>query len=152
MNFYSRSPLSETGIIFGVYFSPFLIQMSGRLHRVDLSKNTLVLPLWNWLLRVFENGHFTMGPLMTWHMIWGQGWWYHPTPILYIYSLGHFLTTKGALIDGDGYPPKNPKKGSKKVLKSDKNWSKLRSKNGQNWWFLMAKSSFSSKSLKSHSN
>jgi len=23
------------------------------------------------------------------------------TPILYIYSLGHFLTTKGALIDGD---------------------------------------------------
>jgi len=36
---------------------------------------------------------------------------------LYIYSLRHFLTTKGALIDGDGYPPKNPKKGSKKVTK-----------------------------------
>ena len=33
---------------------------------------------------------------------------------MYIYSLRHFLTTKGALIDGDGYPPKNPKKGSKK--------------------------------------
>jgi len=36
---------------------------------------------------------------------------------MYIYSLGHFLTTKGALIDGDGYPSKNPKKGSKKVSK-----------------------------------
>jgi len=32
------------------------------------------------------------------------------TPILYIYSLGHFLTTKGALIDGDAYPPKNDQK------------------------------------------
>jgi len=38
-----------------------------------------------------------------------------------IYSLGHFLTTKGALIDGDGYPPENPKKGSKKVIKTVKN-------------------------------
>jgi len=28
-------------------------------------------------------------------------------PIMYIYSLRHFLTTKGALIDGDGYPPKS---------------------------------------------
>jgi len=37
---------------------------------------------------------------------------------MYIYSLGHFLTTKGALIDGDGYPPKNPKKGSKKGQKN----------------------------------
>jgi len=64
---------------------------------------------------------------------------------MYIYSLGHFLTTKGALIDGDGYPPKNPKKGSKKVSKWVKNWSKLTSKNTQKWWFLMAKSSFSSK-------
>jgi len=35
-------------------------------------------------------------------------------PILYIYSLGHFLSTKGALIDGDGYPPKNPKNDPKK--------------------------------------
>jgi len=33
---------------------------------------------------------------------------------MYIYSLGHFLTTKGALIDGDGYPPKNPKNDPKK--------------------------------------
>ena len=43
------------------------------------------------------------------------------TPILYIYSLGHFLTTKGALIDGDGYPPKNPKNDPKKVTKMMKN-------------------------------
>ena len=48
------------------------------------------------------------------HSGWG-------TPILYIYSLRHFLTTKGALIDGDGYPPKNPKKGSKKVTKNTEN-------------------------------
>jgi len=40
---------------------------------------------------------------------------------MYIYSLRHFLTTKGALIDGDGYPPKNPKKGSKKGVKMIKN-------------------------------
>jgi len=39
----------------------------------------------------------------------------HPT--MYIYSLRHFLTTKGALIDGDGYPPKNPKNDPKKVTK-----------------------------------
>jgi len=39
---------------------------------------------------------------------------------MYIYSLRHFLTTKGALIDGDGYPPKNPKKGSKKGSKITK--------------------------------
>ena len=40
-----------------------------------------------------------------------------PTPILYIYSLKHFLTTKGALIEGDGYPPKNPKNDPKNELK-----------------------------------
>jgi len=46
-----------------------------------------------------------MGPQVMVYIIIGVGL----TPILYIYSLGHFLTTKGALIDGDGYPPKNPK-------------------------------------------
>jgi len=39
---------------------------------------------------------------------------------MYIYSLGHFLSTKGALIDGDGYPPKNPKNDPKMTPKSDK--------------------------------
>ena len=58
----------------------------------------------------------------------GRLWAGIPYPILYIYSLGHFLTTKGALIDGDGYPPKNPKKGSKKGQKNTKIHSKLTSK------------------------
>jgi len=38
---------------------------------------------------------------------------------MYIYSLRHFLTTKGALIDGDGYPPKNPNFDPKMTPKSD---------------------------------
>ena len=64
---------------------------------------------------------------------------------MYIYSLRHFLTTKGALIDGDGYPPKNPKNDPKKVSKNTKIWSKLRQKKCQKSCFLMGKSSFSSK-------
>jgi len=68
------------------------------------------------------------------------------TPILYIYSLRHFLTTKGALIDGDGYPPKNPKKGSKNDTKMTDFHSNLMSKKCQKSCFLMAKSSFSLKS------
>jgi len=67
---------------------------------------------------------------------------------MYIYSLGHFLTTKGALIDGDGYPPKNPKNDPKMTPKNTQIWSKMRSKKGQKMQFLMAKSSFSSFSLK----
>jgi len=69
-------------------------------------------------------------------------------PILYIYSLRHFLTTKGALIDGDGYPPKNPKIDPKKVSKMINFHLNLMSKNGQKQRFLMAKSSFSSFSHK----
>jgi len=64
---------------------------------------------------------------------------------MYIYSLGHFLTTKGALIDGDGYPPKNPKNDPKKVTKMMKNWSKLMTKKCQKTRFLMWKSTFSVK-------
>jgi len=107
-------------------------------------------PLWN------RNRVVLMGP----HFMhfWGLPfiracWWgdkYHRggwPPILYIYSLRHFLTTKGALIDGDGYPPKNPKNDPKKVTKTVKNHSNLVSKNGQKSCFLMVKSSFS---LKSH--
>jgi len=40
---------------------------------------------------------------------------------MYIYSLRHFLTTKGALIDGDGYPPKNPKNDPKNDPKMSEN-------------------------------
>ena len=57
----------------------------------------------------------------------GDGW-FVATPILYIYSLRHFLTTKGALIDGDAYPPKTPKKGSKNGQKLIKFRSKKQSK------------------------
>jgi len=63
---------------------------------------------------------FSHGP---WGMViyhkGGEGYY------MYIYSLRHFLTTKGALIDGDGYPPLPPlkwvKKGSKKCQFSLKN-------------------------------
>jgi len=75
------------------------------------------------------------------HSGWG-------TPILYIYSLRHFLTTKGALIDGDGYPPKNPKNDPKNDPKITKIYSKMMSKKCQKHQFLMAKSTFSSKSVK----
>ena len=70
------------------------------------------------------------------------------TLYIYIYSLGHFLTTKGALIDGDGYPPKMPKNDPKNHSKFTKIWSKLMSKNDKKQWFLMVKSSFWSKSPK----
>jgi len=56
----------------------------------------------------------------------GQGWCYHPY-YMYIYSLRAFLTTKGALIDGDWGGSKNYPKTQKsdqkflKNLKSDKN-------------------------------
>jgi len=71
-----------------------------------------------------------------------------PPYTMYIYSLRHFLTTKGALIDGDGYPLKNPKNGSKKGDKLIKIWLKLMSKNTKKQWFLMANRTFSSKSPK----
>ena len=80
-----------------------------------------------------------MGPHARW-VVYHRG---SATPTMYIYSLGHFLSTKGALIDGDGYPPKNPKNDPKKVTKMTKIWSNLRWKKCQKQWFLMAKSSFS---------
>ena len=62
-----------------------------------------------------------------------------PSPIMYIYSLGHFLTTKGALIDGDGYPPKMTKNDpffDQKMTKIDiKNESKNTILNGKMHFF-----------------
>jgi len=58
-------------------------------------------------------------------MKWGPRWvwWYIigvADPTIYsIYSLRHFLTTKGALIDGDGYPPLPPLKWPQKWPKND---------------------------------
>jgi len=140
--------------------------MSGRIHRV-VNLGTLVLPsmklescffticsvpffgvlwfcicgLWFYAFWRFEHfGHFTkVGPHGVMCIFIGVGL----TPILYIYSLRHFLTTKGALIDGDGYPPKNPKNDPKNHSKMIKIWLKLMSKNDQKQCFLMAKSSFS---------
>jgi len=51
---------------------------------------------------------------------------------MYIYSLGHFLTTKGALIDGDGYSPKMPKNDPKNHSKMINFHLNLMSKNDQN--------------------
>jgi len=127
----------------------------GEIHRV-VNFNTLVLPsmiLPFWAFWGFW--HFAKwGPMVWWWDIIVAGC----TPILYIYSLRHFLTTKGALIDGDGYPPKNPKNDLKKVTKMTKNWLKLMTKNDQKQCFLMAKSSFSvkliqltQKTVKNHS-
>jgi len=77
-----------------------------------------------------------------WGTYYHRGGW---PPILYIYSLGHFLTTKGALIDGDGYPPKSDQNDPKKVTKMSENWSKFESKKWQKSRFLMGKSTFSLK-------
>jgi len=77
-------------------------------------------------------------------VIYHRGGWPH---YMYIYSLRHFLTTKGALIDGDGYPPKNPKNDPKKVTNLINFRWNLRSKKWQKTCFLMAKSSFSLKSV-----
>jgi len=50
-------------------------------------------------------------------------------PILYIYSLRHFLTTKGALIDGDGYPPLPPLKWPQNDPFFDQKMTKFRHEN-----------------------
>jgi len=47
---------------------------------------------------------------------------------MYIYSLRHFLTTKGALIDGDATPPLPPLKWVKKGVKFDQNLTKISDK------------------------
>ena len=47
---------------------------------------------------------------------------------MYIYSLGHFLTTKGALIDGDVTPPLPPLKWVKKGVKIERNLTKIETK------------------------
>ena len=87
-------------------------------------------------------GHFPFIRACWWGVYYHRGGW---PPILYIYSLGHFLTTKGALIDGDGYPPKNPKNDPKMTPKNSEIWSKLETKMCQKTRFLMAKSTFSVK-------
>jgi len=141
VDLYSRSPLSFIGLVF--VFLCFLCFMSGRftveyLIIIQLSFS----PLWTdfftillgsllWAIFVhFYDDHFCHDPRLC--VV------YHSSPracIMYIYSLGHFLTTKGALIDGDWggvknchFSPKWPKKVTRnheKVMKNSvKKWSK----------------------------
>jgi len=64
----------------------------------------------------------------------------HPT--MYIYSLRHFLTTKGALIDGDVTPPLPPLKWVKKGWKNDQNSLKIDIKKQWKTVILNGKSHF----------
>ena len=122
----------------------FLIIYSdvGEIHRSRFSV-ILVLPFM--ILATMQFEHFTMGQVAYDMIHRGRLWAGIPYPILYIYSLGHFLTTKGALIDGDGYPPKNPKNDPKNSQKMINFHSNLETKMCQKHQFLMAKSSFSLK-------
>jgi len=133
---------------------------SGRFTGEETLMNTLVLPSLNrnsvlMILCYFNFVHFDtlhFGLSICAFCHFEHFWWFAlsgaPSEVviyhrgswpytMYIYSLRHFLTTKGALIDGDGYPPKNPKNDPKNHSKLTKIWSKLRRKNGQKQWFLM---------------
>jgi len=132
----SRSPLYETGIFFYFKCSKFTFVI---LHILWFRICDL------WILPFMHFDHFVVfGTPEVCHggVVMHSGW---VPPILYIYSLGHFLTTKGALIDGDGYPPKNPKKGSKNHSKMINFHSNLVSKKCQKTCFLMANRTFSLK-------
>ena len=128
----------------GLYYYYSGIQMTGRFTGEEYFIHPFS-PLWKPKPRIYAFWRFV-------HFWWfalsgapGDDELYHRsgvTPILYIYSLRHFLTTKGALIDGDGYPPKSDQNDPKKVTKMMKNWSKMMSKKCQKVWFLMWKSSF----------
>jgi len=121
MNFNSRSPLSETGTSFvGVFFPHFVSDVG----EITQGSFVVILVLHPVFCATLNWGHLARVTIYT-----GLGdVLASPTPILYIYSLGHFLTTKGALIDGDAYPPKTPKKGSKNGQKLIKFRSKKQSK------------------------
>jgi len=135
--FNSRSPLSEP-----VYSRFVLTQISddGEIHRGAFLFNSRSPPcvFAFWGFNHFEHFH-KMGPHGMMVNIIGvvQG------PILYIYSLRHFLTTKGALIDGDGYPPKSDQNDPKKVTKMTNFSLNLMTKKCQKTRFLMWKSTFS---------
>ena len=88
----------------------------------------------NPILRVFLISQFCHDPRL--HVV------YHSSPrahTMYIYSLGHFLTTKGALIDGDWGGSKNDQfwpKATKKEWKNHWNWSKIVVKNEWKKWLF----------------
>jgi len=88
-------------------------------------------------IKTCEFSHILCHPILV-HFWWfaiyqGHGWGDNiaygvRTPYMYIYSLRHFLTTKGALIDGDGYPPLPPLKWVKKGVKIERNLTKIETK------------------------
>jgi len=61
---------------------------------------------------------------------------------MYIYSLRHFLTTKGALIDGDGYPPLPPLKWPQNDPFFDQKMTKIEHKKWSKNTILNVKSHF----------
>jgi len=172
-NQHSRSPLSEPEKFTGDYtgeedvmcggsplFSCLLcFRLNtcfrvGEIHRRGVKNEFSFSPLWTEILNtkwrvpilcIYAFWRFRVFPHIDIHRMAGCNW---PPHYMYIYSLGHFLSTKGALIDGDWHPPLPPLKWVKKGAKNSEIWSKLSSKKWQKTCFLMAKSSFSSKLIK----
>ena len=79
-----------------------------------------------------------MGPQVS-MVIYHRGGWLH---YMYIYSLRHFLTTKGALIDGDATPPSPPLKWPQNDPKNDQNLIKINIKKVSKKVFLNGKIEF----------
>jgi len=100
------------------FYGVFLLFHVGEITQVGVFiLNILVLPSMNRNIDVFLGYQFN--PIL-WSFCGHQFshglsivWWYtqwRDPHIMYIYSLGHFLTTKGALIDGDWGGSKNDQK------------------------------------------
>ena len=104
---YSRSPLSEPviGFVFLVLF--FVKDVGENLQERRIICNSRS-PFYEPKCCIFNGPNFN--PIYD-HFLWATFchglsamWWYtqwRGPYTMYIYSLGHFLTTKGALIDGD---------------------------------------------------
>ena len=129
----SHSPLYETEILIFIFCWNFILCIL-TFCVCDLSFCAF------WRFAHFR--HFTkVGPHGVMCIFIGVGL----TPIIYIYSLRHFLTTKGALIDGDGYPPLPPLKWPQKWPKIDQNSLKFSDKKWSKTVFLNGKSHFFTK-------
>jgi len=110
---YSRSPLSELEFLY--FFTVVCFDnMSGRFTGERSILSTLVLPSMKPELSIFKHhdltpifDHFFGASFLPWSIGCGVVYTVARATICYIYSLGHFLTTKGALIDGDWGGVKN---------------------------------------------
>jgi len=105
---YIRSPLSDT---FRVPFDYIHVgEITQEMENYFNSRS----PLYEPIFVCFWGPHFShifwsilMTPILSWPTDCGVLSQWPRAHILYIYSLGHFLTTKGALIDGDQGGSKN---------------------------------------------